>query len=41
MLDDFARVLKILALIGSAVTIVLARDYFAARADRRSSSSRS
>src|ERR1051325_4905294 len=30
VLDDFARVLKILALIGSAVTIVLARDYFAA-----------
>jgi NADH-quinone oxidoreductase subunit N len=30
ILDDFARVLKILALAGSAVTIVLARDYFAA-----------
>src|SRR5262245_45341233 len=30
ILDDFARVLKILALIGSAVTIVLARDYMAA-----------
>src|SRR3954471_23680091 len=29
VLDDFARVLKILALIGSAVTIVLARDYLA------------
>jgi NADH-quinone oxidoreductase subunit N len=29
ILDDFARVLKILALIGSAVTIVLARDYMA------------
>jgi len=30
VVDDFARVLKILALAGSAVTIVLARDYFAA-----------
>src|SRR5690348_13620336 len=30
IVDDFARVLKILALVGSAVTIVLARDYFAA-----------
>src|SRR6201988_2032962 len=30
ILDDFARVLKILALIGSAVTIVLGRDYMAA-----------
>src|SRR3954469_24935088 len=30
VLDDFARVLKVLALIGSAVTIVLARDYLAA-----------
>src|SRR3954471_22224922 len=29
VLDDFARVLKILALTGSAVTIVLARDYMA------------
>src|SRR3954452_5119742 len=29
VVDDFARVLKILALIGSAITIVLARDYFA------------
>src|SRR6476646_5877675 len=35
VVDDFARVLKILALIGSAVTIVLARDYFAAeRSDK-------
>src|ERR1043165_6236155 len=35
VLDDFARVLKILALAGSAVTIVLARDYMAAeRQDR-------
>jgi len=30
VVDDFARVLKILALAGSAVTIVLARDYFTA-----------
>src|ERR1051325_6577196 len=30
ILDDFARVLKILALTGSAVTIVLARDFFVA-----------
>ena len=30
VVDDFARVLKILALIGSAVTIVLAKDYLAA-----------
>ena len=30
VIDDFARVLKILTLIGSAVTIVLARDYLAA-----------
>jgi NADH-quinone oxidoreductase subunit N len=30
VLDDFARVLKILTLIGSAGTIVLARDYLAA-----------
>src|SRR3954463_16629166 len=30
VVDDFARVLKILALAGSAVMIVLARDYFAA-----------
>ena len=30
VVDDFARVLKILALIGSAATIVLARDYLAA-----------
>src|SRR3954467_11726771 len=27
IVDDFARILKILALIGSAVSIVLARDY--------------
>ena len=30
VLDDFARVLKLLTLIGSAATIVLARDYLAA-----------
>src|SRR3954451_18254247 len=30
VVDDFARVLKVLALAGSAVTIVLARDYFTA-----------
>src|SRR6188768_4012293 len=30
VVDDFARVLKILTLAGSAVTIVLARDYFTA-----------
>src|SRR5947209_9009339 len=30
VVDDFARVLKILALVGSAVTIVLARAYMAA-----------
>ena len=30
VVDDFARVLKILTLIGSAATIVLARDYLAA-----------
>src|SRR5690349_5327466 len=29
VVDDFARVLKILALIGSAVTILLAKDYLA------------
>ncbi len=29
VVDDFARVLKLLALIGSAATIVLARDYLA------------
>ena len=40
VVDDFARVMKILALIGSAATIVLARDYLAAEG-RRSSSSRS
>jgi len=30
VVDDFARVLKVLTLIGSAATIVLARDYLAA-----------
>ena len=30
VIDDFARMLKVLTLIGSAVTIVLARDYLAA-----------
>jgi NADH-quinone oxidoreductase subunit N len=30
VVDDFARVLKVFALIGSAATIVLARDYLAA-----------
>ena len=35
VVDDFARVLKILALIGSAATIVLARDYLAAEGQEK------
>jgi NADH-quinone oxidoreductase subunit N len=35
VIDDFARVLKILTLTGSAATIVLARDYLAAEKQER------
>jgi NADH-quinone oxidoreductase subunit N len=35
VVDDFARVMKILALIGSAATILLARDYLAAEGQER------
>src|SRR3954453_2267969 len=35
VVDDFARVLKVLALAGSAVTIVLARDYFTAEKQQK------
>jgi NADH-quinone oxidoreductase subunit N len=35
VVDDFARIMKILALIGSAATIVLARDYLAAEGQEK------
>src|SRR6185295_6833830 len=35
VVDDFARVMKILALIGSAATILLARDYLVAEGQEK------
>ena len=41
VVDDFARFLKLLALTGSAVAILMSLDYFAARRSRRNSNTRS